>query len=308
MRIEAALAVASRRRASGEGAAHHREGVVDSAAGLDPFAHLCWAYRGRPDWAERAAEFAADGIAAGLCVKLVGDASSEVLRSEVAERVCWTPEGRVTEGEPVEVHDLADYYRFDRDGIVDLHATAAAHQAALEDALAAGYVGLRLVIEETAIARTDAQRDAAARMELHGDRKSRPFPVGRMCGYDVEDLGLDAVAELACVHPFISRGAAPFRLYAVEDADFGLAGTIDDVTAEGLFRKTLARTLPPEGSELVVDARRAEFIADRALAELDAHAARLGRTALVHTRASTLPSPAARPALSSLTIDTADGP
>lgn len=308
IRIEAALAVASRRRAGGQDLASHREGVVDTAAGLDPHPHLCWAYRGKADWAHRAAEFSADGLAAGECVKLIGDASTEGLRWELAELVRSMAEGSATDGDPVEVAELTTFHRFTSDGIVDAHATMAAHHKALDDALAAGYTGLRFVVEETPIARTDAQRDAAARMEFLGDRAANSLPVGSMCGYDVEELGPDAVAEIACVHPYINRGAAPFRLYAVDDADFGLAGTVDDDTAEGLFRTTLGRTDQPAGAELIVDARRAEFLADRALAELDAYAARMGQTAVVRTRTSTLPSPAARPALSCLTIDTGDGP
>jgi hypothetical protein len=307
LRIEAALAVASRRRASGQDLASHREGVVDSAAGLDPHPHLCWAYRGKADWANRAAEFSADGLAAGQCVKIIGDASTEELRSELAEQVRSMVGGHAADDEAVEVCDLTKYHRFGSDGIIDIDGTIAGHHLALDGALAAGYAGARFAVEETPIARTEAQRDAAVRMEFVADRAGSSLPAGSMCGYDVEELGGDAVAELACVHPYISRGAAPFRLYAVDDADFALAGTINDVAAEDLFQKTLGRTAPPEGSELVVDARQAEFIADRALAELDAYAARMGRTAVVHTRTSTLPSPAKRPALSCLTIDTDEG-
>jgi len=307
LRIEAALMVAASRRASGRDSASAREGVVDSATGLDPFPHLCWTYHGKAEWADRALEFSADGIAAGNCIKLIGDASTEDLRSELAERVRSMTEGLATGSDHVEVRDLTDYHRIGGDGIIDVDATIAAHRAALEDALAAGYTGLRLAVEETSIARTNAQRDAAVRLEFRGDRARSSLPVGSMCSYDIEEIGLDAAAEMACVHPFINRGAAPFRLYAVEGADFGVAGAIDDVTAQGLFRTTLGRTVPPEGPELVVDAREAEFIADGALAELDAHAARMGRTAVVHTRPSTVPSPAARPALSCLTIDTGDG-
>jgi hypothetical protein len=305
IRIEAALTVEARRRGSGRG---HREGVVDSAAGLDPHPHLCWAYRGKADWANRATEFSADGLAAGECVKLIGDASTEELRSELAEQVRSMAGGYATDGDAVEVCDLTKYHRFGSDGIIDIAGTIAGHHLALDGALAAGYAGVRFAVEETPIARTEAQRDAAVRMEFVADRVASSLPAGSMCGYDLEELGRDAVAELACVHPYISRGAAPFRLYAVDDADFALAGTINDVAAEDLFQKTLGRTAPPEGSELVVDARQAEFIADRALAELDAYAARMGRTAVVHTRTSTLPSPAARPALSCLTIDTGDEP
>src|SRR5258708_5807781 len=75
-RIETALVTAARQRAdlvSGRMPAWRREGVVDSAASLNPRDHLCWAYRSKADWADRAVEFAADGIAAGQRVELVGD-------------------------------------------------------------------------------------------------------------------------------------------------------------------------------------------------------------------------------------------
>lgn len=308
MRIEAAISVQARRRTPAV-AGRIREGVVNSAAGVDPFVHMCWANRGKADWADRAAEFAADGIAAGQCVKLIGDASTEDLRSELAQRVRSTAEGRATDGDLVEVRDLTEYHRFGSDGIVDADATIVAHHAVLDEALTAGYAGVRFAVEETAIARTGAQRDAAVRTEIRADRAASSLPAGSMCGYDVEELGTDAVAELACVHPVISRGAAPFRLYAADDADFGLAGTIDEATAEGLFRTTLERTDLPAGAELIVDARRAESISDSALAELDAHAARIGRTAVVvRTSTSISPSPTAVSALTRLTIEAGASP
>jgi hypothetical protein len=182
----------------------------------------------------------------------------------------------------------------------------AARQEAIDQALAAGYTGLRTVVDATAAARTEALRDAAARLEYLGDRCLHTLPACSLCGYDLEVIGPTAVAELACMHPFISPGAAPFRLYAEDDADFGLAGTIDDAIAGDLFRATLARTDPPVGNELMVDARRAELIGDRALEELDAHAARMGRTAVLRTSTSHSPSRASLSSLSSLTVVTGD--
>jgi hypothetical protein len=305
-RIGAALTVEAGRRARGVGGgspASRRQGIKDIAAGLDLFDHLCCAYRGKADWADRAAEFSADGVVAGQYVALVGDASTEGLRSELAEQVNSMPASRATTGGAAEVHDLADFFQCRPDGIIDPDACVEANREALERALAAGYTGLRVVNDSTPAARTGAQRDAAARLEYLTDRKVSSHPVSRMCGYDVEELGPDTVAEVACMHPFCSPGAAPFRLYVEHDADLGLAGRVDDPIAEGLFRRALERTDPPAGSELVVDARPAEFISDRALAELDAHAARMGRTAVVHTSTSNSPSPASVASLTSLTVD-----
>src|SRR5215469_224760 len=59
IRIDAAICIADSRRSAG-GSRH--EGVVDSVAGLDRFAHVCMVYHGKADWADRAEEFSADGI------------------------------------------------------------------------------------------------------------------------------------------------------------------------------------------------------------------------------------------------------
>jgi len=296
LRIENALTVEAHRRAavaSGRHPSGHREGregVVDSAAILGPFDHLCWAYRSKAEWADRVAEFAAAGVAAGQCVKLIGDASTADIRSELAETLNAKAVGGAADAAPAEARELADVFQFGSDGSIDPDATIEAHWTAIDYALAAGYTGLRAITDQTAAARTHAQLDAVARLEYLTDRETSLLPAGGMCGYDVEELGPAAVAEVACMHPFINPGAAPFRLYAVDDADFGLAGSIDEATAQGLFRTALSRTDPPAGSALVVDARRAENICELALEELDAYAARTGRMALVGTSSSSSPS------------------
>jgi hypothetical protein len=305
-RIETALTVEARQRAAvvcGSGEERRRTGVVDTPAGLRLSDHLCWAYRGKADWADRAFEYSADGIAAGEHVELIGDASTAGLRSELAEQVCSMHAGHAEGSVPAGVTDLADYLVVASDGRVDFDATFAVRRAATDRALAAGCTGLRIVVDVTPRVRTEAQRDVAARLEYKGDRNLFSRPICSMCGYDIDDMGPDAVAELACMHPFTSPGAAPFRLYAEHDADFGLAGTIDDATAGALFRKTLERTETPTGNELIVDARRAELIGDRALAELNAHAARMGRTALLRMTESQSPSPAALSSLHNLMVD-----
>lgn len=306
-RIGTVLAIEAGQRAAvadGSCPAWRRAGVVDSAAGLGPSDHLCWAYGSRGEFADRAVEFAADGLVAGQCIQLFGDASTADLRSEVAEVVGALPVAREADAGAVAVHEVADVFQWASGGIVDLDATIAFLQAAIDHAREAGYTGLRTAGDVTPLARTNAQRDATARLEYRLDRQMSSQPFGAMCGYDVGDIGPDAVAELACMHPLSNAGAAPFMLYAQDDADFGLAGVIDDVTAVGTFRAALERTDPPAGHEVIVDARRAESISDRALAELAAHAARMGRTAVLRMTASQSPSPAS--SLTSLVIETAD--
>jgi hypothetical protein len=305
-RIETILAVEARQRAAvagGHGPSRRREGVVGSPVSLCLSDHLCWAYRGRAEWTDRAVEYSADAIAAGQRARIVGDASTAELRTELAEMVSSMHAGRAAGALPAGVGDLSDHVKFASDGSVDQDATFAARQSAVDDALAAGYNGLRIVVDVTALVRTEAHRDTAARLEYLGDRKVSSLPLCSMCCYDVDDLGPDAVAEMACMHPFTNPGAAPFRLYTEHGADFGLAGTIDDATAGALFRRALERTDPPAGKALIVDARQAELIGYRAFAELNAHSARMGRVAVMHMKESLSPSPETLSSFTNLMVD-----
>src|ERR671910_2040770 len=100
------------------------------------------------------------------------------------------------------------------DRVVNPMQSVAARVAATEDALAAGYTGLRAVVDATTLASTSAQRAAYAHYEYLLDQQSSLLPLGTICAYDTAALGSAAVAEMACLHPFASRGACTFRLYA----------------------------------------------------------------------------------------------
>jgi hypothetical protein len=304
-RLERALGFEAGRRAEiarREGSGVRCQGAVDSAASLGVFDHLFWLYPSKAAFAEHALEYAADGIAAGQYVEFVGDDSTADLRSQLARAVRSMPVGRAPGAGEAAVDDIADYYQYASDGVVDPDATAAALHAAIDDALAAGFTGLRTVVDATPLARTRTQREAAAREEHLVDRAVNSQRTSAMCGYSVQQIGRRAAAEMACMHPFISQGAAPFRLFAEEGADFALAGRID-ARAVALFRKTLQRIGPPVGNELIVDARQTEAIDDQALAALEAHAARTGRNAILRTSRSNSPSPASLSSLPRLTVN-----
>ena len=144
-----------------------------------------------------------------------------------------------------------------------------ARVAATEDALAAGYTGLRAVVDATALTGTVVQRVAYAHYEYLLDQQSSVLPLATICAYDVAQLGSAAVAEMACLHPLTSRGASAFRLYTDDGAAFALAGEIDFSSA-GQLADTLGRVLPlMSGPELVVDGRQLEFIDHRGLMVLD---------------------------------------
>jgi hypothetical protein len=177
------------------------------------------------------------------------------------------------------------------DRVVNPVQSVAARVAATEGALAAGYTGLRAVVDATTLAGTSAQRAAYAHYEYLLDQQSSTLSLGTICAYDTATLGGAAVAEMACLHPFTSRGASTFRLYAHDGAAFALAGEVD-CSSVVQFADTLGRVLPlvlplVPGPELVVDGRELEFIDHRGLLVLDRCAGQLGLRLAMQTHRQT---------------------
>jgi anti-anti-sigma regulatory factor len=162
------------------------------------------------------------------------------------------------------------------DEVPDPQATMAAYDAATRAALAAGYRGLRVVAEATALVRTPEQRAAFARYEHLVDRYMVDHPFTAMCAYDGAELG-DAVTEIACLHPVANAGAAPFHWYAGVAVDVHLTGEVD-VVAHDTLAAVAELTLPLHGEQVVVDATALEFIDHRGLLTLDEHARRSDTT------------------------------
>ena len=74
--------------------------------------------------------------------------------------------------------------------------SVASRVAATEAALAAGYTGLRVVVDATSLAATVGQRVAYAHYEYLLDRQSSALPLATICAYDLDQLGGAAAAEM----------------------------------------------------------------------------------------------------------------
>lgn len=278
--------------------------VVASAAELAPHGHLCWGYWDRSQFLARAVEFMADGIENGQLVEYVGSGSIEQLREELFrfDGVEAAPgDGGVI------FSSVRDFYRFSgHAGVVDPAASVAARAAAAEKALAAGYKGWRVVVDATAVVRTPQKREAFARYEHLLDRRMSAEPISAMCSYDVGELGRQAVAEMACLHPVTSEGITSFRLHADQDVDLALAGEID-VSCLTLFATALSRVLPLSsvGGELAIDARGLDFMNHRGLLAVDRHAAANGRRVVLRSNSAVLVNLAGALPLQALRVEQA---
>jgi len=227
----------------------------------------------------RAWEYLLDGVQAGQRIEFVGSGSVDALHAELAGFADGDRSfGRdAVERGAFRVALVDEVYAFSGAGrVVDPDRSVAARAAAAEDAIAAGYSGLRAVVDATALTGTAVQRMAYAHYEYLLDQQSSVLPLATICAYDVAELGIAAVAEMTCLHPLTNRGASAFRLYTDGGAAFTLAGAIDFSSA-GQLADTLERVLPlMSGSELVVDGQHLEFVDHHALLVLDRCAGRRG--------------------------------
>ncbi|MEV4282620.1 MEDS domain-containing protein [Actinoplanes xinjiangensis] len=240
--------------------------------------HVCWPYDDHPAFEAHAAAVLRAGLEAGEQVWYVpGDGGGAV-----AGLLTGHPRA-VSRADAVRVVPLAVAYPGDL--TVDPAAQVTAYTAATEDALAAGFTGLRVVADATAFVRTEAQRDAFARYEYAIGRYMRTAPMSAVCAYDRRELGDQVIAELACVHETGPAGDVMFRLHpGATTAEVILDGEVD-LSVEELFGRALRRTdLRPAGGEVVLDAGGLKFIDHRSLLTLQRFAEARRTTAVLRTR------------------------
>jgi anti-anti-sigma regulatory factor len=246
---------------------------------LGEYGHIGWQYQGHEEFLCRAAEYLAVGLKFGQRAVIVGDDEPMRIRAGLAAA------GLGIATDQVDVKTVPEHFVFQAGGdLVDADRMAERYAAAAIAAVAAGYSGLRIVIDVTPAARTPAQREAQAALEFLGDRRISTLPVAALCGYDVTQLG-EAAAGLLCLHPGAGPTSVPFQLYSqpAQRNAIALAGNLD-AASEALFGDTLQRILPllPHDT-LDIDARELEFVGHRQLVLLDRYCAAHDRVAVLRS-------------------------
>ncbi len=255
-------------------------GVVASARGLVPGGHLCWAYRDREDFFDRAREYVGDGIDQGQWIQYVGGDNAQLLRADL---------NSLTGAVPLSCTGVAttdDFYAIrDRESrVVDPRAAVAAQVAGAEWALAHGYSGHRAVVDCASVTTTAAQQDAFWQYEHLIDQKMTTLPMTAMCAYPAE-YSTEALHAAASLHPFIGPGLSAARVFALDEQRSALVGEID-VGNWRAVADTAERVLTLHPShEVAFDVANLEFIDHRGLMVLQDRAELLGRTiVLYHAR------------------------
>lgn len=241
---------------------------IASARGCGLHDHLCWSFASDDELAAVATDFLADGLEAGLRVGIIvpGDPAAARARLHGLGDV----EALVADGRLI-VDPVAERYA---DGRPFVPAEQLARcEEALDEALADGFAGLRIVADVSPLVVDPECRATFARYEQLVGRLIAERPFSALCAYDRRLVAPETLRELACVHPLTPTGLVPFALAAGDGDRVVLRGELD-VAGATLFARALASLPDPTaaGVPIEIDAQGLEFADHRALLLLERHA------------------------------------
>ena len=247
-------------------------GVIASTQDLGVNDHLCWIYDGHTSFLAEAVEFLAEGVRLGQRISYVGDHSLEQLRPYLAR--LGDVDALVAAGQ-FSVLSIAAVYEPVR--YADAVAQAEVYAAAVANAMAAGFDGLRVAADATSLVESRDGLDEFARYEHVVDRlMAEGLRFSAMCGYDGSVLDASAAHELASIHPLTGGTDPTFAIFAVGDGVVAAVGEIDAMNAS-TFGTTVERILAVHPSDIVtLDGSGLAFIDHNGLLALDRAAASKG--------------------------------
>jgi anti-anti-sigma regulatory factor len=239
-----------------------------TVTGLSPGDHVCWPFRGMDALVAAARDYVAEGLErherVSYC-RITTDGMQHAVISDVAQ-VGTAPGG----ARPVVVPVTPVT------GWTPSAGPLAALAPMTRAAVAAGYTGLRVFTDATEIARDLTGRRRWIVGEHRIDRFVLSHPAAVLCGYDVDELGLEVLAEVACVHARTGGAPCPFLLRATDAGGaLALSGEVDRESAVDLYHALVLVAADVPGP-VVLDLSEHEFIDQTALVALDRAAAALG--------------------------------
>jgi anti-anti-sigma regulatory factor len=215
---------------------------------------VCWVYDDPRDLDTAAARFLAGGLARGERLLVVGDGMIETLNRNILP---FGGTDALLDAGALHVLDLSTAYDCTARSTPaqQLEFCDAATRRARDD----GFTGLRVAAEVSALAADPASRPALVRWErLADDFMASGSGFTAMCAYRA-DLGNDALAEVATVHPFVRgpEGVPPFQVVH-DEARVVLTGCVDTFTADRLGR--VLADCPAARPSAVLDLSLLEFV------------------------------------------------
>ena len=234
-----------------------RRGTCYEVIGMRPHDHIGWVFEDRPDFDLLARRFLSEGSARGELLMLVVENPETAVVDGLEDTVT---------GRPVQVASLAEVYG--PSGVVDPEGQRATFAGVLNEALAAGYSGIRVAADNTPLVMTRERLDAWMRWESVADRFMSENPVTGLCAFDRHRVDVDQLRHLATLHPLVSASTPTpqFRLYAYDEGVW-VEGLLDTF-AIGQIAHALGEL--PAKTPLVVDLANVTVASDRVFTSLAA--------------------------------------
>jgi len=214
-----------------------------------------WVFSGQAEFDALAGPFLAEGADRGERLMYVatdpGPAAAARLRGALGP-------------DAVQVASIAEVYG--ASGIVDAAAQRDTFAAALADALADGYNGIRVAADNTPMVTDDQRMAAWVRWEITADRFMSENPVTGLCAFDGNKVDVNRLRHLAMLHPLFpaDRPVPQFRLFA-DDGYLCVEGRIDSWAVTEL--PGYLNILPPK-TGVLIDLSAATLASRAALSRL----------------------------------------
>ncbi len=222
---------------------------------MRPHDHMCWVFTGAREFAALAVPFLSEGAALGQRLMYV---------AENPDPEDMRPLAASGDAHALQITSIAEVYG--TDGIVDPVAQRSTYAAALADAVAHGYAGLRVAAENTSLVSDDERLKAWIRWEIVADRFIAENPITGLCAFDKEKVNTSRLRHLATLHP-LSSASSPvpqFRLIS-EAGVLCIEGQVDSFAVRQLW---LALENLPARTRVLVDLATARLMSRGVLASL----------------------------------------
>jgi MEDS: MEthanogen/methylotroph, DcmR Sensory domain len=184
---------------------------------MRPHDHIAWIFTGADEFAALATQYLAEGARLGERVMCVQDKLGQHDLAELA--------GQVKPG-ALMVASVAEVYG--ESGIVDPAGQRAKYAAYVNDALEAGYSGLRVAADNTRLVANEDRLKAWIRWEFIADRFIAESQITAMCAFNKQKVDVNHLRHLATLHP-MSSASCPlpqYRLFS-DSQNLYIEGEVD---------------------------------------------------------------------------------
>lgn len=231
-----------------------RRGTCVEIVGMGPHDHVGWVFSGARSFEDVARQFLAGGAVGGEQLMFVADDPDPLAVDGIVD----------VAGRPVTVASIAEVYG--ASGVVDPVRQRATFAQVLDEALAAGYRGIRVAADNSPLVRTPERLAAWIRWESVADHFMSENPVTGLCAFDGDRVDVHVLRHLATLHPLVSASspAPQYQLFA-DDEKLWVEGVVDTFTVDRIWHTV---EVLPAKTALVVDLEKVTLFSNKVVAAL----------------------------------------